>query len=129
MKSEIAIKLEEKMKEISLDTRKKHGLVINYHDIKTIFSILKKYDKEVGPLLSIVENFLLKESDISLKEEIIKSCFIYYNILENNDLINCRHKYFFTETDKKLIKKPFFTEKVLTSIKEELFLNGIFKKI
>jgi hypothetical protein len=125
----IKTKLEKTLKKISIDKRIEHGMVIDYHDIKTIFTILRKYDKEVNPLLNLIELFLIKEQDIEIKEDVIKSCLMYYNILDNNDFINCRHKYFFTQKDKKLIKKPFFTEKVLNDIKQEFILNGIFKKI
>jgi hypothetical protein len=129
MKS-IKERLEEELQGLDYVKRCEAGLILTDEDIKTIFAIVKNSDQEVKPLLEIME--VLVENSSPSNYILIEKCLIqllkYYNIIENNDLIKCRHKFFFTET-KKLVKKPFYSPKVNEKIKDELAIHGIFKKI
>ena len=130
MTEDIKNKLEKELDEINYSRKKERGCILLEEDIKFIFNILKSYDKEINPIFTIFEKIILENlnNNYILVEKSIKELFKFYNILENNDLINSRHKFFFTE-NKKLIKKQFFNKISLEKIKTEFEINNIFKKI
>lgn len=125
-------KLDLQLREIMLNEKNKHGMLLNFHDVKIIFSILKQNDKETKPMLDIIENSLIMldfKNQYVFIEESVKNILKYYNIIGDTDLINCRHKFFFTKQDNKLTKKPFFSQKTIENIKSELTINNIIEKL
>ena len=125
-------KLEIQLKEIVLIEKNKHGLLLNFDDVKVIFSILKQNDKEMKPMLEVLESSLLLldlKNEYVFIEDAVKNILIYYNIIGDKNLINCRHKFFFTQEQNKLTKKPFFSPKTIENIKTELTINNILEKI
>lgn len=124
---DISKKLEDHMKAIEYEQKKANGLLLNREDIHVIFKILKENDQEIENLLSIIETSLQTSQDYIFIEESVRSILKYYTILENDDLMNCRHKFFFTES--RLVKKTFFGPSKLSDIKTELDVLGILHKL
>lgn len=124
-------KLDYELKKITYEKKKNKNLLLTENDIRLVFSLLKKNDQEVNPLLTIIEstflNTELNEKNYIFIEESIKEILKYYKLMENKDLINCRHKFFFTES--KLIKKAFFGPNKTQDIIAELKINDIFDKL
>lgn len=122
-------KLDKELNNIRLAQKKENGLLLSENDIHTIFSILKEHDTELFPILRILESLLstISEENYLLLESYITEIFKYYKLLENDDLIKCRHKFLFTEN--RVIKKSFFDESTSKKVKEKLEQNSIFKKL
>lgn len=126
----ISQRLDEQLEEITYQKKCEDGRILTDDDLKIIFQILKNNDQELKPLLDVMETLVLNASPSNyiLLEKCIVQVLKYYNIVDNDDLIKCRHKLFFTES-KKLVKKTFFSPKVNEKIKDEMSIHGIFKKI
>lgn len=127
---DINIRLEKELENIRYNVRVKENLLLTGEDISIIFKILKEQDLELKPMLDILEVLLIQslQNDYLATEKYILGILKYYNIIKTNDLIHCRHKFFFSE-DKKLIKKPFFCPAVSQKVSDELQIQNIFKKI
>lgn len=127
---DIKLKLEEELDQIRYKQKLFLGTTINETDIRELMQVLKSSDHEIKPLLDVLENLIIPmlTVDYLLAEKSLVQLLTFYNIISNNDLIKCRHKYYFTE-NKKLTKKQFFSPKVLEKVKDELSINGIFKKL
>ena len=125
-------KLDIEIREIILNEKKKHGLLLTHDDINVIFSILKQNDKETKLMLEIIQNNLvnidIKENYVYI-EDSVKKILNYYHIIGTPDLLNCRHKFFFTTQENKLTKKPFFSKKTIDNIRKELTINNIIEKL
>lgn len=126
--TDIFKKLEEATHKIEIEKKKEYGLILTEEEIKSFFEILKKEDFELKPMLDSIEKTLqyLPEENYMIKEEIIKNILRYYKIIETDDLLNIRHKLFFTD-NKIMVKKPFFSPKNLTVLREKM--QTIFKKV
>lgn len=126
--SDIFKKLEEATNLIEFEKKKEYGTLLSEEEIKTIFEILKKEDFELKPILEDIEKILnhLSEEKYMIKEQTIKSLLKYYKIIETSDLMNIRHKLFFTE-EKMMVKKPYFSQQSIEKIKENI--QTIFTKI
>jgi len=120
-------KLQEELDKIHVSQKINSGNILNESDIKDFIKILKDKDLEVKPLLEIIESLLVNhDKNYLLIEESIIKLLKYYNLLDNNSFMSCRHKYFFSE-NKKLIKTKYFTEEHTKDIKSKI--NNIYKKL
>jgi len=126
----ITDKLTEQLDYIKYSQQTLNGIFLEKEDVQLIFNTLKKYDLELFPLLETVEKISLKMFDIDhyYMKNIVKELLEYYNIIENPDCMKSRHKLFFTES-KNLVKKPYLSENVLKSIKDEFNKRKIFSKV
>lgn len=120
-------KIQDELNKIHVSQKIKSGNFLTESDIKEVIKILKDKDIEVKPLLEIIESLLVKpeENYLIIEESIIK-LLKYYNLLDNNNFMTCRHKYFFSE-NKKLIKTKYFTEEHTKDIKNKI--NNVYKKL
>ena len=119
-------KIQEELNNIHVQQKINSGNVITEQDIKLVFNILKEKDMEVKPLLNLLEKLLINNKDYLMLENTIIELLKYYNLTDNANFINCRHKFFFSD-DKKLIKKKFFTEEHEHHIKTKI--EEIYKKL
>jgi len=128
--NDIKQRLEQELDQIRYQQKLEKGLVLTEDDIHTIFKILRDNDQELKPMLDIMEGLIVKsvKEDYLITEKYINEIFRYYNILPSDDMIRCRHKFFFTES-KKLVKKNFFGPQALENVKNELTVQEIFKKL
>lgn len=126
--SNILKKLEEATHKIEIEKKREYGTILTDEEIKLFFTVLKKEDFELKPLMESIEVMLqhLPEEKYMVKEQLIKDILKYYKLIENDDLLNIRHKLFFTD-DKIMVKKPFFSPKNINVLKEKL--QPIFNKV
>ena len=126
--SDIFKKLEEATNLLEFEKKKEYGTLLTEEEVSSIFVILKKEDFELKPILESIEKVLthLPEEKYMIKEQTIKSLLTYYKILETNDLMNIRHKLFFTE-ERMMVKKPYFSQQSIEQIRENI--QTIFTKI
>lgn len=126
--SDILKKLEEATHKIEIEKKREYGTILTDEEIKLFFTILKKEDFELKPLMESIEVMIqhLPEEKYMVKEQLIKDILKYYKLIENDDLLNIRHKLFFTD-DKIMVKKPFFSPKNINVLKEKL--QPIFNKV
>jgi hypothetical protein len=120
-------KLEATLSEISLEKKKENNKLIDEDDFYTLFEELRSADKEVIPLIKIIELLLLNldYSKYVLIEESIKEILNYYGLAGQDDLMNMRHKIFFEEG--KIVKKRFFTKEQKEEVKNKI--SSILSKI
>lgn len=126
--SNILKKLEEATHKIEIEKKREYGTILTDEEIKLFFTVLKKEDFELKPLMESIEVMIqhLPEEKYMVKEQLIKDILKYYKLIENDDLLNIRHKLFFTD-DKIMVKKPFFSPKNINVLKEKL--QPIFNKV
>jgi hypothetical protein len=122
--------LNEELDKIRYQQKMEKGTLLTEEDIGIIFSIFRTNDQELKPMLDITEKLILNQLNTNYVqvEKLILEMMRYYNILDNQDFIKCRHKFFFTES-KKLVKKPFFGPETLEKVKTELTVHNIFNKL
>lgn len=127
MKS-ILDRLEEETIKIELEKKQLYGNLLTKEEIQLVFSELKNKDMELKPIFLIIEKLIkhIPEEKYIVIEEMIKELLKYYNLIENTDILNIRHKLFFTD-DKKIIKKSYFSPNSVRQLKEKL--QTIFEKI
>jgi len=120
MDSIIKNQLEQTLEEIRIAKKKASNTLLEDDDVHTILRELCKKDKEVAPLLKIIEKLLinLEREKYVLYEDAIKEILKYYNISDSNDFMNERHKLFFE--DGKIVKNRFFTEEQTREIKTKI---------
>lgn len=130
MSETLTDKLSKELDYIKYKKNKSNGIFLNKEDINLIFETLKKSDKELQPLLETFEDVVEKmyDTDHYFVKNIIKDILQYYNILNNNNLMESRHKFYFTES-KNLVKKPYLSNKSLNQIKEKFNMYRIFEKV
>lgn len=123
-------KLTEQLDRIYYEQKRAKGEVLNQDDVDLIFETLKKQDSELLPLLETFEKLVDKvfESDHYFTRNMIRELLEYYNIIDNENLMKTRHKFFFTES-KQLIKKPYLSEKSLEHVKNIFNTHKIFQKV
>lgn len=130
MADNLSQKLNEHLDRILYENKVKEGKYLSKDDIDVIFDTLKKYDMELIPLLESTEKMVYKiyENDHYFVKNIIKDILIYYNIIENENIMKSRHLLYFTES-KQLAKKPYFNNKKLNEIKILFNSYRIFEKV
>ncbi|MFW6130958.1 MAG: hypothetical protein ACOC56_07225 [Atribacterota bacterium] len=130
MSETLTEKLTRELDYIKYKKKKTDGVFLNKEDINIIFETLKKTDKELLPLLETFNNVADKmfDSDHYFVKNMIKDILQYYNILNNDNLMESRHKFYFTES-KNLVKKPYLSNKSLNQIKEKFNIYRIFEKV
>jgi hypothetical protein len=130
MSSDITTKLNEHLQRILFEQKKSSGIMLDTDDISLIFRTLRRYDKELTPLLETVEKIIYKCIDIDdfFVKNSIKEILEYYNIINNQNIMRIRHKLFFTES-KQLVKKIYFTDAILEQIRIEFNTYKIFDKV
>lgn len=121
-------RLEEETLKIKLEKKKQTGTVLTEEEISLVLNELKNKDLELKPVLNVLEKLIkhIPPEKQMIIEEVLIDLFKYYNLLENTDILNIRHKLFFTD-DKKIIKKPYFSPEVRHLLTEKL--QTIFEKI
>lgn len=127
MKS-ILDRLEDETIKLELEKKQLYGQLLTKEEIQLVFTELKNKDMELKPLFLIIEKLIkhIPEEKYIVVEEMLKEILKYYNLIENTDILNIRHKLFFTD-DKKIIKKPYFSPNSVEQLKEKL--QTIFEKI
>lgn len=114
-----------------LKVKSENGMILDKSDIKYVFSLLKQHDLELAPVLCIIEdmiNFMVVEN-LFEANQYIRDIFKYYNIIDNDNLIKCRHLIVLSEKRNKTIKKRFFDEKKINWLRNKLEERDILKKI
>lgn len=121
-------RLEEETLKIKLEKKKEIGTVLTEEEILLVLNELKNKDLELKPMFLVLEKLIkhIPQEKQMIIEEIIIDLFKYYNLLENTDILNIRHKLFFTD-DKKIVKKPYFSPETRQLLTEKL--QTIFEKI
>ena len=120
-------KLESTLSEISLEKKKENNKLLDENDFYTLFQEIRNADKEVIPLIKIIEVLLLNldHSKYILIEEMVKELLSYYGLAGQDDLMTMRHKIYFE--DGKIVKKRFFTKEQKEEIKSTI--SDLLKKI
>ncbi len=128
--SDIEIKLNEQLDRIYYEQKRAKGEVLDRDDMNLILETLKKHDSELLPLLETFEKMINKffDTDHYFARNMIRELLEYYNIIDNENFMKTRHKFFFTES-KQLIKKPYLSEKSLEYIKNTFNTHKIFQKV
>ncbi len=128
--NDIKQRLNEELEQIKYQQKIENNLILNESDIRFIFKLLKDNDQELKPMLDVTEALVLRmnKEDYLLMEKHIIDILRYYNLIPNDNLLQCRHKLFFTES-KKLVKKSFFGPQSIEKVKDELIIQNIFKKL
>ena len=126
--STVRERLEQEMNRIRFDAKTEYDKHLTETDIQTIFTVLKKEDQELKPVLECFQKIFaaIPQDQCLLREETLIQLLKYYNLIENTDIMNIRHKLFFTE-NKQLIKKPFFSADNKEKIKQKI--QSIFEKL
>ena len=130
MSDNLSKKLNEQLDRIVYDNKVNGGKYLNKDDITIIFETLRQYDMELSPLLEFVEQMIWKlyDNDHYFVKNAIKDILVYYNIMENDNIMKSRHKLYFTES-KQLAKKPYFNNDKLKKIKILFNSYRIFEKV
>jgi hypothetical protein len=130
MSEKLKERLNEELNRIIYEQKKSYGYYLQLEDVQMIVETLKKIDMEISPLLDILLESLTQNFDdnhffVTTKiEQLLK----YYRLLENDDIMNIRHKLMFTES-KKMVNSPFLNESKIQEIREVFDHNGIYKKL
>jgi hypothetical protein len=127
--SSIKENLEESLEKIRITAKRESNTLLTESDVTELFNVLKHEDFELKPILNIVEKSfikLLKSEKYLFLEESIIELLKYYKLIDHVDLINIRHKLFFSD-EKKLVKQMYFTENEHKKIKQKI--DHIIKKI
>lgn len=128
---DIANKLSKELDKIKYKIKMEKGDYLTIEDVEVVFQTLKKFDNELSPLYETVEKLVYKMFDID--HYFVKDCIVemllYYNIIENPNLMKSRHKIFITESKNSVVNKPFFSNSALEKIKEIFDKHRIFNKI
>jgi hypothetical protein len=128
--NDVSYRLNQELEQIRYSQKKELGINLTEEDIHIIFRILQDQDQEMKPMLAMMEIMASKliKDDYLLVEKYMGELLKYYQLLPNDDFINCRHKLFFTDS-KQLVKKSFFGPTLVEKVKDELAIHNIFKKL
>jgi hypothetical protein len=128
--NDVSYRLNQELEQIRYSQKKELGINLTEEDIHIIFRILQDQDQEMKPMLAMMEIMASKliKDDYLLVEKYMSELLKYYQLLPNDDFINCRHKLFFTDS-KQLVKKSFFGPTLVEKVKDELAIHNIFKKL